>query len=109
MGRFFTVLVILCALAACSRHYGNLVERETYWRSLIAAELRPDAARSDVEAFFQRHGLEHGYDKPLNAISAIERNVSGDDIVSFAVTFSCQLNPAGTLSGCTVSHVGQGP
>jgi hypothetical protein len=109
MRRLSTLLGISLALLACSRYSGNLQEREAYWRSLIAAELQPNASRSDVEAFFQRHGLEHGYTEQLHSISAIERNVAGDSLVSFGVIFSCQLNSANTLTGCTVSHMGTGP
>jgi hypothetical protein len=105
----FSFLMVALLLAGCSKHYGNLAEREAYWQSLSAAELRPGVARAQVEAFFAKHGLEHSYDERSRLLRGIERDVAGDLLVSFSITFSCQFNSANALVACPISRIGTGP
>ena len=107
--RRLAIVFAVFSLVACSRHYGNLEERETHWRSLVATELRPGTPLAQVENFFVSHGLEHGYDERSHTLQGIERNVAGDGIVSFSVTFSCSFTPTDALALCSVSHAGTGP
>jgi len=103
------IFVSSFALLGCSENKGNLEAREAYWRARVASELRPGASRATVEAFFSGEGLEHSYVEPTHSVEGIERNVSGNSIVSFSVTFSCKFGSANTLVSCTVSHIGTGP
>ena len=89
--------------------YGDLEERESYWRSLLATELRPGTPLTHVESYFSHRGVEHGYDKPSRLLRGIERNVAGDGIVSWSITLSCQFSSANVLIACAVGRVGTGP
>ena len=109
MRRLVAMALAAFSLAACSEHYGNLEEREAHWRSRVATELRPGTSLVQVEAFFAENGLEHGYDEHSRTLQAIQRNVAGDRLVSFSVTFACQFNSTSTLVACSVSHAGTGP
>jgi hypothetical protein len=96
-------------LGACSMRFGDLGERESYWRSVLATDLRPGTSLAQVETYLSQHGVEHGYDKPSRLLRGIERNVAGDGIVSWSITLSCQFGPAKALVACAVGHVGTGP
>ena len=109
MRGLFSILMVAWLVAGCSTRYGNLAEREAYWQSLSATALRPGASRAQVEAFFAKHGLEHGYDERSRVLRGIERDVAGDVFVSFSITFSCQFNSAGVLVACPISRIGTGP
>jgi len=96
-------------LAACAKQPVSVEEREDYWRTLVAKELPPGSSQGMVEAFLMRNGLEYGYSEKSRTFQAIERNVSGSNVVSFSVTLSCPLSSTGILVACVVSSVGTGP
>lgn len=106
---FALVTVIAVQLCGCSSTEGDEAAALRMWNDRLSSELRPGASKQDVEQFFMRYGLDHGFRELDRTHWATDENVAVDSLVSTRIQLECKLDPSDVLVACTATPQYTGP
>jgi hypothetical protein len=101
-----TVMALLCG---CFAKHGDAEAKLRNWNQLLSKDLHRGSTRAAVMAFFLRNGVEPSFSSAGRTVTAIDRDVETDGLVSTSITFECQLDLRERLENCKAELVGTGP